>query len=875
MKTEKYQVTGMTCAACSAHVEKAVKQIEGVQSVSVNLLMNNMLVEHDDAVTSAMICDAVSKAGYGATPMNGAQNRISESAADKNTDKTNTDTKETRSEIEIMIRRLVISVSLLLPLMYVTMGHLMWGWYLPERFANNAIGIALFELLVTGTIMIINKKFFISGFLGLVHKAPNMDTLVALGSSAAFVYSTFVFIKMGEYAAAANTEMIHHSLHEMYYESAATILTLITVGKMLETYSKGRTTDALKSLMQLAPKTARVIRNGEEYIIPVEDVQVGDLFVVKPGESVPVDGKVTEGYSAVDESALTGESLPVDKETGSDVSGGTINQNGILTCVATRVGGETALSQIIEMVENAVATKAPIAKIADRVSGVFVPIVMGISLVTCIVWLLCGVGVGQALSYAISVLVISCPCSLGLATPVAIMVGNGMGAKHGVLFKNATALEQAGKTDYVVLDKTGTITEGRPVVTDIVPVGDIDENHLVDLAVSLEQGSEHPLSKAIVELQKQRTTSLLEISDFEALPGAGLKAQIAGKTYFAGNEKLLAQNGISVSTLAENAAKLAKEGKTPIFFANTDRLYGMIAVADVVKKESAQAVAELNYMGIQVVMLTGDQKQTAEAIAEQVGIETVIAQVMPQDKEQVIAELSAKGQVAMVGDGINDAPALTKAHVGIAIGAGTDVAIDAADIVLMHSSLLDVPASIRLSRQVIRNIHENLFWAFFYNGIGIPIAAGILVSSFGITLSPMFAAAAMSLSSFCVVTNALRLNLFRMDSNKKDKVKKKVRIPDSVELNLTDRTNKDKSAIMIINKEDKEMVKELKVEGMMCAHCQAHVTKALEGVAGVSAVEVSLENKTATVTMGQEIEDAVLVAAVTEAGYEVKECVAK
>ena len=850
MKTEKFNVTGMTCAACSAHVEKAVRGVAGVDKVSVNLLMNNMMVSYGESATADAICRAVADAGYGAAPTDAEKTQREDSFVDHETPK--------------LRRRLIASLCLLLPLMYVSMGHLMWGWPVPAAFAENPWAIALYQLLLTGLVMIINQKFFISGFAGLLHRAPNMDTLVALGSMAAFVYSAAVMFRMGGAHAAGSVEMAMHNLHDMYFESAAMILTLITVGKMLEAYSKGKTTNAVKSLMDLAPKTAHVIRGGVEMTVDADEVAVGEIFVVKPGESIPVDGEVLEGESAVDEAALTGESLPVDKGTGDRVSAATLNQNGALTCRATRVGGETTLRQIIDMVENAVATKAPIAQIADRVSGVFVPIVITLALITGAVWLIAGAGVGKALSYAISVLVISCPCSLGLATPVAIMVGNGVGAGQGILFKNATALEQTGRMNFVVLDKTGTVTEGKPQVTDICPTEGIQEEELLRVAASLEKKSEHPLARAICERAQMEGISLSEVTDFKALPGWGVEGMLEHLPAVGGKSALIQERGLMNQTFLHLGEELAGEGKTPLYFAKGDVLLGMIAVADVVKPDSAQAVREIKDMGIHVVMLTGDNRRTAEAVRAQVGIDAVVADVLPGDKEAVIKKLAEYGKVAMVGDGINDAPALTSADVGIAIGAGADVALDAADIVLVKSKLTDVSAAVRLSRQVLKNIHENLFWAFFYNCIGIPVAAGVLVPLTGHSLNPMIAAAAMSLSSFCVVTNALRLNFFSVRNAAKDKRAKEVFMP---ELDSFTKINENEQ-----RKENRNMVKVLDVEGMMCGKCQAHVQKALEGVAGVSSVEVSLENKQATVTMDSDIADEKLSEAVTEAGYEVKGC---
>lgn len=854
MMNDRFAVTGMTCAACSAHVEKAAASVKGVHKVSVNLLMNSMIVEYEEPATRQAICAAVEAAGYGAAAADeGQQDKGREAFEDHETPR--------------LRRRLIASLCLLLPLMYVSMGHLMWGWYVPTAFAENPWAIALYQLLLTGLVMVINQRFFVSGFAGLMHRAPNMDTLVALGSGAAFVYSTAVMFRMGSYMGEGSSEMAFHCLHDMYYESAAMILTLITVGKMLEAYSKGKTTDAVKSLMDLAPKTAHVIRDGIEITISADEVMLGDTFLVKPGESIPVDGEVLEGESAVDESALTGESLPVDKGIGMRVSAATINQNGALMCRATRVGKDTTLQQIIEMVENAVATKAPIAQIADRVSGVFVPVVITLAVITGIIWLAAGASTGKALSYAISVLVISCPCSLGLATPVAIMVGNGMGARHGILFKNATALEQAGKVDFVVLDKTGTVTEGKPKVTDICAAGGADDGELLRIAAALESKSEHPLARAVCEYAEAEGIAIPGAADFRALPGWGVECSVEGQTAVGGNAALAAERGFMTEPLRKQGEKLAEEGKTPLFFALGDRALGMIAVADVVKPDSKQAIAEIQNMGIQVVMLTGDNRRTAQAIGSQVGLTAIVADVLPGDKESVVRRLSEYGSTAMVGDGINDAPALTRADVGIAIGAGADVALDAADIVLMQSRLTDVSAAVRLSRQVLRNIHENLFWAFFYNCIGIPLAAGILVPIMGLSLNPMFAAAAMSLSSFCVVTNALRLNLFRVRDAKRDRRRQMVPMPEFIE-----GFQEIEQAKMPECKEEKNMVKVLDVEGMMCAHCQAHVQKALEGVAGVTQVTVSLEEKQAKVTMETEVADDVLAAAVTEAGYQVTGC---
>ena len=853
MGFQKFSVSGMTCAACSAHVEKAVRGVEGVSEVSVSLLTNSMGVDFAAPATTQKICDAVSAAGYGAAPENVQTSKSSASAA-----------REALEDHETphLARRLIVSLILLIPLMYVSMGHVMWSWPLPAVMAANPLTIALFELIFTVAIMVINQKFFISGFQSALHGAPNMDTLVAMGSGAAFVYSTAVMFQM-----CAAESGLHHYLHEFYFESSAMILTLITVGKMLEARSKGKTTDAIKSLMDLAPKTARVVRNGIEETIPVEEVIAGDIFVVRPGESIPVDGVVISGESAVNEAALTGESIPVDKAPGSSVSAATLNQNGFITCEATRVGGDTTLSQIIEMVENAAATKAPIAKIADKVSGIFVPTVIGIALVTLIIWLIAGREFGFALARAISVLVISCPCALGLATPVAIMVGSGLGAKNGVLFKTAAALEAAGKTNIVVLDKTGTITEGKPKVTDIRPAADVTESELLALAAALEEKSEHPLARAVIEYAKEQALEYTAAGDFSAMPGHGVRGAVNGRVAIGGSGAFMKQQGIMTPAMEKQGQQLAEEGKTPLFFALDGHLLGIIAVADVVKADSAAAIEALKNMGIHTVMLTGDNKRTANAIAAKTGIDAVISDVLPNDKESVIRRLSEYGKVAMVGDGINDAPALTRADIGIAIGAGADVALDAADVVLMRSVLSDVPAAIRLSRQVLKNIRENLFWAFFYNCIGIPIAAGVLIPIFGLELNPMFGAAAMSLSSFCVVTNALRLNFFKMHSPTKDSKAKMIPLPDLLS-DLTDNTQNETTEV-------KEMIKVMTIDGMMCNHCTGRVQKALEGVEGVAKVEMSLEDKTATVTLAADVADSALTEVVTAAGYTTLSCVAQ
>lgn len=844
---EKFNVTGMTCAACSAHVEKAVRGVEGVKEVSVNLLTNSMTVDYSSPASAQSICSAVSAAGYGAT--------LQGESAVKKTDKR---AALESNEPKKILYRLIASLVLLLPLMYVSMGHLMWGWYLPEVFANDPLSIGLYQLILTTAVMIINQKFFISGTKSLIHGAPNMDTLVSLGSAAAYIYSTAVLFQMCHAVALGDIATAQHHLHGLYFESAAMILTLITVGKLLEAVSKGRTTDAIKSLMDLAPKTATVIRDGREQTISADEVVKGDVFVVRPGESIPVDGRVLSGESAVDESALTGESIPVDKSKGSMVSAATLNQNGFLTCEATRVGEDTTLSQIIDMVENASATKAPIAKIADKVSGVFVPVVMSIALVAGAAWLISGQTFGYSLARAISVLVISCPCALGLATPVAIMVGSGLGAKHGVLFKTATALEQTGKTDIVVLDKTGTVTKGKPQVTDIIALGGANETELLQLAASLESKSEHPLATAVMKKTEELGISASQANNFSALPGYGVSADIDGKRAFGGNALLMKNRGLLTVSAEEQGERLANSGKTPLYFALDGKLVGIIAVADVVKEDSKKAIEELENLGIRTVMLTGDNSRTAHAVAQQVGVDGVISDVLPGDKADAVKMLQQYGRVAMVGDGINDAPALTQAQVGIAIGAGADVALDAADVVLMHSSVMDVVKSIRLSKQVLKNIHQNLFWAFFYNSVGIPIAAGALIPIFNIALNPMFGAAAMSLSSFCVVMNALRLNLFNPSRPNKGKTKTPVKLP-KLE-NIKEIT------------EEKTMTRTVYIEGMMCNHCTAHVQKALSALDGVLGVEVSLEEKKATLTLEKNIDNAVIIDTVKEAGYEPVKC---
>lgn len=846
---EKFDVTGMTCAACSAHVERAVRGVEGVKEVAVSLLTNSMTVDFSSPATAEKICAAVSAAGYGAAPQNiGGKKENKKSALES-------------GEPKKILYRLIASAVLLLPLMYVSMGHLMWGWPLPEIFASDPLAIGLYQLLLTTVVAVINQRFFISGTKSLLHGAPNMDTLVSLGSAAAYIYSTAVLFEMCHAAVNGDIQTAMHHLHGLYYESAAMILTLITVGKYLEAVSKGRTTDAIKSLMDLAPKTACVIRDGKETVIPAEEVVKGDVFVVRPGESIPVDGRVISGESAVDESALTGESIPVDKAQGSAVSAATLNQNGFLTCEATRVGEDTTLSQIIETVENAAATKAPIAKIADKVSGVFVPAVMTIALVAGAAWLISGRPFSFALARAISVLVISCPCALGLATPVAIMVGSGVGAKRGVLFKTASALEQTGKTQIVVLDKTGTLTKGKPQVTDILPASGYDADSLLRLAASLESKSEHPLAAAITRRAGESNVETDEAQGFTALPGHGVRAEINGKTAIGGNAALIKSKGMLDADMKALGERLADEGKTPLYFAFDGRIAGIIAVADVVKEDSGQAISELKDMGIRTVMLTGDNRRTALSVAKQTGIDEVVSDVLPGDKAEVVEKLRKYGKVAMVGDGINDAPALTQADIGIAIGAGADVALDAADVVLMKSSVGDVAAAIRLSRQTLRNIHENLFWAFFYNCIGIPIAAGALIPAFNIALNPMLGAAAMSLSSFCVVTNALRLNFFKPDRPFKGKSKQPAELP---KLMPTEENIK--------NTEETTMKKTVYINGMMCSHCTAHVQKALGALDGVESVEVSLEDKKAVLTLNKNVDEAVITAAVREAGYEPIKC---
>jgi Cu2+-exporting ATPase len=829
---EQYTVTGMSCAACSTRVEKAVSKVPGVTSCSVSLLTNSMGVE-GTALESAII-KAVKDAGYGASK--------------KGAEKSQSDDEDILKDREtpVLMKRLIASCIFLVVLMYFSMGHMMWNLPLPSFFEGNHVAMGLLQLLLTIAIMCINQKFFISGIKSLLHGSPNMDTLVALGAGASFAYSTYALFAMTDAQVKGNSQAVMQYMNEFYFESAAMILTLITVGKMLEARAKGKTTDALKGLMKLAPKTAVLLNDGVETEVPIAQVKSGDIFVVRPGENIPVDGIVVEGSSAVNESALTGESIPVDKITGDTVSAATINQSGFLKCEATRVGKDTTLSQIIQMVSDAAATKAPIAKIADRVSGVFVPVVIGIALVTIIVWLLAGESVGFALARGISVLVISCPCALGLATPVAIMVGNGMGAKNGIMFKTAVSLEETGKCQIVALDKTGTITSGEPKVTDIIPSGGITKEELLSYANALEQYSEHPLAKAVTEYAgKLPELEKINTEQFTALPGNGLMAVCGSENVFGGNYTFVSSKADITQEMKNTADKLAEEGKTPLFFAKADKMLGIIAVADVIKQDSPDAVKQLQNMGIKVVMLTGDNERTANAIGKQAGVNEVIAGVLPQGKEEVIKKLKKQGKVAMVGDGINDAPALTRADIGIAIGAGTDIAIDAADIVLMKSRLSDVPAAIRLSRATLRNIHENLFWAFFYNVIGIPLAAGVWIPLFGWKLNPMFAAAAMSLSSFCVVTNALRLNLFNVHNAGKDK------------------------KIKFNKKEIKQMEKTLKIEGMMCGHCEATVKKALEGLNGVENAEVSHEAGTAVVTLSGEVSDDVLKKAVEDKDYTV------
>ena len=853
---EQYNVTGMSCAACSARVEKAVKKVPGVTSCSVSLLTNSMGVE--GTASPAAILSAVQEAGYGASPKTASASKASDASTDLDA--------LADHETPKLKRRLIASLGFLLVLMYFSMGHMMWGWPLPHWFDGNHVAMGLVQLLLAGIVMVINQKFFINGFKGLIHGAPNMDTLVALGSMASFVWSTYALFAMTRAQVDGNDELVMHYMMEFYFESAAMILTLITVGKMLEARSKGKTTDALKSLMKLAPKTATLVRDGAEVTVAIADVQKGDVFVVRPGENIPVDGVVLEGTSAVNESALTGESIPVDKAVGDKVSAATTNQSGFLRCEATRVGEDTTLAQIIKMVSDAAATKAPIAKIADTVSGFFVPAVISIAVVTTIVWLLLGHELGYALARGISVLVISCPCALGLATPVAIMVGNGLGAKNGILFKTAASLEAAGRTQIVALDKTGTITEGAPRVTDLLPAEGVTETELLTLAAALESRSEHPLAKAVLADAETKAITPPEVTDFAALPGNGLAAKLDGMDIYAGNAAFIQTKLTLPAALAQQAEKLASEGKTPLFFGGAGRLLGVIAVADTIKEDSPEAIRQLQNMGIRVVMLTGDNQRTADAIGRQAGVDEVIAGVLPDGKEAVIRQLQASGKVAMVGDGINDAPALTRADTGIAIGAGTDVAIDAADVVLMNSKLSDVPAAIRLSRATLRNIHENLFWAFIYNIIGIPLAAGLFIP-FGLTLNPMFGAAAMSLSSFCVVSNALRLNLFDLHSTGHDH---KTASPAAAPVQSAAENNKKSDAeAPEVKTEDHTMKKTLKVEGMMCGHCEARVKKALEALPEVDEAVVSHEAGTAIVTLNAEVADDVLKNAVEAQDYKV------
>lgn len=832
---KQYNVTGMSCASCVARVEKAVNKVDGVTSCSVNLLTNSMSVDGD--VKSSDVISAVEKAGYGASLKGNS------SKENKTNDEPLKDTETPKLK-----KRLFSSLVFLLLLMYISMGHMMWGFPLPSILANNHIAMGLIQLLLTGIIMVINQKFFISGFKALIHKSPNMDTLVALGAGASFIYSVYALFAMTNAQVNNDMSLVMKYMDEFYFESAGMILTLITLGKMLESYSKGKTTNAIKGLMNLAPKKATILVDNVEKVVPIEEVKIGDIFIVKPGENIPVDGVVIEGESAVNESALTGESIPVDKTVGDNVSGATVNQSGFIKCKATKVGEDTTLSQIIKMVSDASATKAPIAKVADKVSGVFVPIVISIAVVTIIVWLLCGATFGNALVRGISVLVISCPCALGLATPVAIMVGNGVGAKNGILFKNATSLETTGKVSYVLLDKTGTITNGTPVVTDIIPSENYTKNDLLSYASSLESKSEHPLAKAVVQKAKDSNINTIETKDFKSLTGNGVSATINGKTVVGGSVKHISSIANIDEKVIKQADDLATKGKTPLLFVMDNQLLGIIAVADVVKSDSPKAIKELQNMGIKVVMVTGDNEKTAQAIAKESGVDEVIAGVLPDGKEKVVTQYKENGMVAMVGDGINDAPALTRADIGIAIGAGTDVAIDSADIVLMKSKLTDVSGAIRLSRGTLRNIHENLFWAFIYNVIGIPLAAGVWIPIFGWTLSPMFGAAAMSLSSFCVVTNALRLNFLNIRSSKRDR-------------KIKNKTNK---------KEKNTMTTTLKINGMMCPHCEATVKTALESIDGVTSAEVSHESGTAVVTLSKEVSEDVLKKAVVDKGYTVE-----
>lgn len=828
---KKFNVTGMSCAACSSRVEKAVSKVNGVKSVSVSLLTNSMGVE--GSASDESIIAAVEKAGYGASVAGGEKKQSAENEQLKDKD------------TPVLMHRLIASVGFLAVLMYISMGHMMLGWPLPNFFTDNHIAMGLVQLLLCVIIMVINQKFFINGFKGLIHRSPNMDTLVALGSGASFVYSVYALFAMTDAQVKGNADLVMSYMHEFYFESAAMILTLITVGKMLEAHSKGKTTNALKALLNLAPKKATLLIDGKETEVTVDKVKKGDVFVVRPGESIPVDAEITDGSTAVDESALTGESIPVDKTVGDSVSAGTINKSGFIKCSATAVGEDTTLSQIIKMVSDAAATKAPVAKIADKVSGVFVPVVIVIAVVTIAVWLLCGQTVGYALARGISVLVISCPCALGLATPVAIMVGNGMGARKGILFKTASSLEAAGKIQIAVLDKTGTITKGEPKVTDVIPFG-ISENELLQYAYSIETKSEHPLAKAVIAKAQEIGLVPYEITDFKAESGNGLSGEYNGEKIIGGSKKYISSLINISNDILSRADSLSEEGKTPLFFMKGDKLLGIIAVADVIKDESPQAVKELQNMGIKVVMLTGDNERTAKAVGKLAGVDEVIAGVLPDGKEKVVADLKKQGKVLMVGDGINDAPALTRADIGMAIGSGTDIAIDAADVVLMKSKLTDVPVAVRLSRKTLRNIHENLFWAFIYNVIGIPLAAGVWIPLLGWQLNPMFGAAAMSLSSFCVVTNALRLNFFDITNPKKDrKIKYKSK------------------------KDDNAMTKTMKIDGMMCSHCEGRVKQCLEGLSQVSAADVSHEKGTAVVTLSADVSNDVLTKTVEDQGYKV------
>ena len=851
---KQFNITGMSCAACSARVEKAVNQVKGVTACSVSLLTNSMGVE--GTASDQEIIAAVTAAGYGASVKGAPADQKTEHPEDALADK----------ETPVLKKRLFTSLGFLIVLMYVSMGHSMWGWPLPAFFEGNPVAVGLVQLILTSIIMLINKKFFVSGFKGLLHRAPNMDTLVALGSGASFIYSLYALFAMTGAQAAGQFEHAMHYLHEFYFESAAMILTLITVGKMLEARSKGKTTDALRSLMKLAPQTATILVNGEEQTVPVEQVKKGDLFVVRPGENIPVDGVIMEGHTAVNESALTGESIPVDKEPGDPVSAATVNQAGFIQCEATRVGEDTTLSQIIRMVSDAAATKAPIAKVADQVSGVFVPAVISIAVLTTVIWLLTGQSVGFALARGISVLVISCPCALGLATPVAIMVGSGLGAKHGILFKTAVSLEQTGRTQIIALDKTGTVTAGEPKVTDILPAGGVTKEELILLAASLEKKSEHPLARAVMQYAAENGVSVRDVDSFAALPGNGLSARLNGKPLIGGSVKYIASQVRIPDSLMAQAEELAQQGKTPLLFAEDQKLLGMIAVADPIKEDSPQAVKELQGMGVRVVMLTGDNERTAKAIAAQAGIDEVVAGVLPGGKAEVIAQLKEQGKVAMGGDGVNDAPALTAADVGIAIGAGTDVAIDAADVVLMKSRLTDVAAAIRMSRATLTNIHENLFWAFIYNVIGIPLAAGVFIQLLGWEMNPMFGAAAMSLSSFCVVSNALRLNFFHPHSAKHDH---KIRQSGPAQPVILPGNSSCESGACPVETKTETLTKTMKIEGMMCGHCERAVKNALEAVDGVESAEASHEKGEAVIRLTKEVPDDVLIQAVAAEDYEV------